>query len=156
MAGSSPSVAQGSDTKRSRRISCEIGKASILLVCSALLTVLTLWIHPARKELFLLASIPKLSLEKISRLDGNRIWIDARPLSDFEKDHVPGALSLEDLRFEQGIDAVLEVWRPGTPLIVYCSSNACNESTKVALRLKDFGLTPVYILTGGWQAWQTQ
>jgi rhodanese-related sulfurtransferase len=156
MAGSSPSVAQDPDTKRSRRISFEIGKASILLVSSALLAGLTIWIHPARKNLFLLASIPRLSLEKLSRLDGNQIWIDARPRSEFENEHIPGAYSLEESRFEEGIDAVLKVWKPGVPLIVYCSSNSCNDSTKVALRLRDFGLDPVYILKGGWQDWQAQ
>jgi len=132
----------------------EIGKGICLVFSSAVIAAVVFWIHPAREDTKLLASVPKLSISEARRLGANIVWIDARPISEFEKGHIPGAHSLEESQFEEEIDTLLERWRKGTPLVVYCSSDSCSDSTKLALRLKGFGFSPVFVLKGDWQEWQ--
>ena len=83
------------------------------------------------------------------------IWVDARPDDDFARDHVPGALSLNEDRWTELLPQFLAVWSPGKKIIVYCSSLSCNASREVARRLrKEAELPEVFVLEGGWEAWQ--
>ena len=85
---------------------------------------------------------------------GNVIWVDARPDEDFASDHVPGALSLNEDRWNELLPQFLAVWSPGKKVVVYCSSLSCNASREVARRLrKEAQLSDVFVLEGGWEAW---
>lgn len=84
----------------------------------------------------------------------NAIWIDARPDADFEKQHVPGALLLNEDRWPELLPPFLSVWSPAKRVVVYCSSQSCGASREVARRLrKEAGLPNVFVLSGGWEAW---
>jgi rhodanese-related sulfurtransferase len=84
----------------------------------------------------------------------NVIWIDARPEEEFSSDHVPGALSLNEDRWNELLPQFLAVWSPGKKVVVYCSSLSCNASREVARRLrKEAQLPDVFVLQGGWEAW---
>jgi len=86
---------------------------------------------------------------------GPLLWIDARSDAEFARDHIPEALALDPARWETGIRAVLRAWQPGTRVIVYCRAAGCGTSRNVADRLRrDYGLTDVWVLRGGWEAWQ--
>lgn len=84
----------------------------------------------------------------------NAIWIDARPDEEFARDHVPGAVSLNEDRWNELLPQFLAVWSPEKKVVVYCSSLSCNASREVARRLrKEAQLPNVFVLEGGWEAW---
>jgi rhodanese-related sulfurtransferase len=84
----------------------------------------------------------------------NVIWVDARPDEDFARDHVPGALSLNEDRWNELLPQFLAVWSPGKKIAVYCSSLSCNASREVARRLrKEAQIPDVFVLEGGWEGW---
>ena len=85
---------------------------------------------------------------------GNVIWVDARPDDQFASDHVPGAISLNEDRWNELLPEFLAAWSPGKKVVVYCSSLSCNASREVARRLrKEAQLPDVFVLEGGWEAW---
>jgi len=87
----------------------------------------------------------------------NAIWVDARPDEEVAQDHVPGALSLNEDRWNELLPQFLAAWSPGKKVVVYCSSLSCNASREVARRLrKEAQLPDVFVLEGGWEAWLKQ
>ena len=103
------------------------------------------------------SSIPPSELVTVDQARtwaGNVIWVDARPDEEFARDHVPGALSLNEDRWNELLPQFLAVWSPGKKVVVYCSSLSCNASREVARRLrKEAQLSDVFVLEGGWEAW---
>ena len=84
------------------------------------------------------------------------IWVDARPSEEFERDHVPGAVSLSPERWEEALPQFLATqWSPEKKIVVYCSAASCNLAEDVAHRLRDQAKLPneIRILKGGWEAW---
>ncbi len=83
------------------------------------------------------------------------LWVDARPDAQFETEHIPGALSLNEDRWNELLPQVLTTWAPEKRTVVYCSSQSCAASHEVARRLREeAGLKNVFVLHGGWEAWQ--
>jgi rhodanese-related sulfurtransferase len=84
----------------------------------------------------------------------NTIWVDARPDNEFGRDHVPGALPLNEDRWSELLPQFLAAWSPEKKVVVYCSSEGCNASREVAHRLrKEAQLANVFVLEGGWEEW---
>jgi rhodanese-related sulfurtransferase len=86
----------------------------------------------------------------------NAIWIDARPDAEFERDHVPSAILLNEDRWNDLIGPLLATWSPDKKVVVYCSSQSCNASREVAHRLRNQTQPPmqnVFVLQGGWEEW---
>ena len=84
----------------------------------------------------------------------NVIWVDARPDADYAREHVPGAISLNEDRWNELLPGLLEAWSPEKKLVVYCSSQSCNASREVGRRLREEAqLKDVFVLEGGWEAW---
>ena len=84
----------------------------------------------------------------------NTIWVDARPDEEFRRDHVPGAISLNEDRWNELLPQFLEKWSPEKKVVVYCSSQSCNASREVARRLREEPqLKNVFVLEGGWEEW---
>jgi rhodanese-related sulfurtransferase len=82
------------------------------------------------------------------------IWVDARPDEEFARDHVPGAFSLNEDRWNELLPQFLDAWSPEKRVVVYCSSQSCNASREVARRLRDEAqLKNVFVLQGGWEEW---
>ena len=82
------------------------------------------------------------------------IWVDARPDEEFARDHVPGALSLNEDRWNELLPQFLVAWSPEKKIVVYCGSQSCNASREVARRLrKEAQLPNVFVLGGGWEEW---
>jgi len=82
------------------------------------------------------------------------VWIDARPDEEFQRDHVPGAISLNEDRWNDLLPQFLASWSPEKKVVVYCSSQSCNASREVAKRLRDEAqLKSVFVLQGGWEEW---
>lgn len=86
------------------------------------------------------------------------LWVDARPDEEFTADHVPGAISLNEDRWDELLPQFLSAWSgtPGKKVVVYCSSESCNLSRDVAVRLRkqtDPPMQNVFVLEGGWEEW---
>jgi len=85
---------------------------------------------------------------------GNAIWVDARPDEEFARDHVPGALSLNEDRWNELLPQFLAAWSPEKKIVIYCSSQSCNASREVAHRLRNEAQLPnVFVLKGGLEEW---
>jgi rhodanese-related sulfurtransferase len=85
---------------------------------------------------------------------GNVIWVDARPVADFGRDHVPGAVPLNEDRWNDLVGSFLAMWTPDKKVVVYCSAQSCNAAREVAKRLRDEAqLKNVFVLEGGWEEW---
>ena len=85
----------------------------------------------------------------------NVIWIDARPEEEFAQEHIPGALLLNEDRWNELLPPMLAAWSPEKRVVVYCSSESCGSSREVARRLRnDAQLKNVFVLEGGWEAWK--
>jgi len=84
----------------------------------------------------------------------NAIWVDARPDVEFEREHVTGAVLLNEDRWNELLPQFLAAWSPEKRVVVYCSSESCNASREVARRLRDEAqLKNVFVLKGGWEEW---
>jgi rhodanese-related sulfurtransferase len=82
------------------------------------------------------------------------IWVDARPENEFAADHVPGAFSLNEDRWNELLRQFLPNWSPDKKVVVYCSAQSCNAARDVAKRLRDEAqLKDVFVLKGGWEEW---
>ena len=85
---------------------------------------------------------------------GNVIWVDARPDEEFARDHVPGALPLNEDRWNELLPQFLAAWSPGKKVVVYCSAESCDLAREAAERLrKEAQISDVFVLQGGWEAW---
>ncbi len=84
------------------------------------------------------------------------VWIDARTLEQFDRDHMPDAVWCSEDDYETGLVNVLNAWNGEASLIVYCDSAACDASKMISDRLKqDLGVETVFVLHGGWDAWKS-
>jgi rhodanese-related sulfurtransferase len=88
------------------------------------------------------------------------IWVDARPDEEFARDHVPGAVSLNEDRWNDLVGPFLAMWAPNKKVVVYCSAQSCNAAREVAKRLRDEAQLHdseskncVFVLQGGWEEW---
>ena len=83
------------------------------------------------------------------------MWLDARPDEEFAAGHIPGAKLLNAEHWDSLLPEVLNAWTPGQKVIVYCSKQSCDASHEVARRLREeANLKNVFVLEGGWEAWQ--
>jgi rhodanese-related sulfurtransferase len=95
-----------------------------------------------------------VTVTQASAWGGNAIWVDARPDVEFERDHVPGAVQLNEDRWNELLPQFLAAWSPEKRIVIYCSSQSCNASREVARRLRDEAqLKNVFVLQGGWEEW---
>lgn len=86
------------------------------------------------------------------------LWLDARTREQYEADHIPGAVLLNEDEWNGLLlpvaDLLFAASNPPT-VIVYCDSRACAASHQVAERLQEeLGYEDVVVLHGGWETWQ--
>ena len=129
-----------------------------LLRESALLLALAL-LPAAVQALYLrerMAESDLVEVETARAWGANVIWVDARPADEFERDHVAGAVSLNEDRWGEALPQFLaNDWSPEKKIVVYCSAASCNLAEDVARRLRAEAKLPndIRILKGGWEAW---
>lgn len=113
-----------------------------------------------RDKVSWLSPVPASEMVTIADARGwgtNAIWVDARPEAEFELGHVPGAVLLNEDRWNELLAPMLAVWSPEKKIVVYCASESCGSSREVARRLRqEAQLKNVFVLEGGWEAWQAQ
>ena len=103
------------------------------------------------------SSIPSSELVTVDQAKAwgeSAIWVDARPDDEFARDHVPGAFSLNEDRWNELLPQFLPNWSPDKKVVVYCSAESCNAARDVAKRLRDEAqLQNVFVLAEGWEGW---
>jgi rhodanese-related sulfurtransferase len=97
-----------------------------------------------------------VAVEQARSWGDNAIWIDARPDDEFAKEHVPGAISLNEDRWNDLLGQFLAIWTPDKKIVVYCSAKSCNAAKEVAERLRNEAKLPndIRVLQGGWEEWK--
>jgi rhodanese-related sulfurtransferase len=130
--------------------------AAFLLMLAVVPALLTSCLHPNRPAwAWSKPAVEQVTLEAIARWKVPVLWVDARSASAYGKQHIPGAVSLNESEWERLLPEFLEAWRPGGRVVVYCDSRACNASDEVARRIKrDLNLEEIFVLKGGWATWQ--
>jgi len=106
------------------------------------------------------SAIPVSEMVAVAQARGwgdTAIWVDARPDNEFAREHVPGAISLNEDHWNELLPQFLALWSPDKKVVVYCSAASCNLARDVARRLRKTTEPPmknVFVLEGGWEAWQ--
>ena len=113
--------------------------------------------HPERPAFYLVPNQlreDEIMLDKVLEWDaGGVVWIDARSRKKFETSRVKGAYLLNEM--EDFYSLLEPIWseiqnKSDLPFIVYCSSESCVASRKIAEKLREsVGVSEVYILKGG-------
>ncbi len=81
-------------------------------------------------------------------------WVDARARSKYDQRHIPGAILLNEDEWDKLVSHFLDEWDPDKSIVVYCDGGTCDASKAVAERIRDeLKLGNVYVLKGGWDAW---
>ncbi len=85
------------------------------------------------------------------------LFVDARPRARFNEKHIPGALLLNLDEWDGLVGKFLDAWDPDKKIVVYCDGGGCDAARDVASRMgKDLQLKNVYVLKGGWPAWESR
>jgi len=84
----------------------------------------------------------------------NAIFLDARPIEDYEAEHIAGALWLCFESVDEDYDKVLGKTPKDQLLITYCSDQQCASAIKLADELVARGHTRVVIMLEGLPGWK--
>jgi rhodanese-related sulfurtransferase len=134
-----------------------IRQAIVILFAALIPAVLVAAFHPRRPALSEERRLPgEERLETVLGWKKPVLWVDARSPKEYEAEHVPGAILLNLEDWDTLFPSFLEEWEPDEKVVVYCSSTACQLSHEVAQRLKQSGISPVFVLKGGWEAWKSK
>lgn len=134
-----------------------VRQATVILFAALIPAALTAAFHPRRPALSEEAGLPGEERLKIVLGWGETVlWVDARSPREYDADHVPGAILLNLEDWDTLFRSFLEHWQPDEKVVVYCSSTACQLSHEVAQRLKQTGIPQVFVLKGGWDAWNSR
>ncbi len=90
--------------------------------------------------------------EAKARFDRGALFLDARPVANYEMSHIPNAVPLPEDDFDRHFPALEPRLRSSFDAVVYCAGYGCEASHLVAERLKARGIH-VAILNEGWPAW---
>lgn len=102
------------------------------------------------------AGLPLVDVaETAALLDAKRhLVLDARPLTDYDAGHLPGALSLPQAQLDTAYPQIAPLLTPAQPILVYCSGHECDESLHLSLYLREQGFTNVVLFVGGFSDWK--
>ncbi len=137
-----------------------IRNAFILLLLTAAAATATYRLHPRAPMLYQMLEplredeVTLADVEK--RWNGDVLWIDARLRELYQKDHIPGALLLNEQELGTLITENIEKLQDNRkPVVVYCDGKACHASRKIREYLVEhMAMTDAWVLSGGWPAWQ--
>jgi rhodanese-related sulfurtransferase len=132
-----------------------VRQAAVILFAALIPAALTVVLHPRRPAWSEEAGLPgEERLETVLGWGKTVLWVDARSAREYDAEHVPGAILLSLEEWDTLFPSFLEQWGPEEKVVVYCSSTACQLSHEVAERLKQSGISRVFVLKGGWEAWK--
>ncbi len=131
-----------------------------LIFLSALAALVMYQWHPRAPALYAIHEPlreDELTVDEVQkRWAGQVIWLDARTRDQFESQHIPGALILNEQEFDQQLLEILDTLQTtAKPVVIYCGGQKCEASRHVREKLMSVvALEACYVLKGGWPAWQ--
>lgn len=138
---------------------------SALLLALAAGGALATWRwHPQRPELYLVGE--RAAPDEITVADAlaaakakGVIWLDARPRSEFDKGHIPGAHLLNLYEWDDLMPDIVQLLDADglkSTIVIYCDGQKCAASRELRDRMNELplGEIDIRVLHGGWPAWQ--
>jgi len=86
--------------------------------------------------------------------NGQAVFLDARPPTDYTAGHIQGALSLPWHEAEERFFDYADRLDPEGTIVTYCDGETCELSTFLAQFLIDMGFARVKVLHDGWNVWR--
>lgn len=99
------------------------------------------------------AKADRITMHELAELwskDEAVLLIDARDKSAYDQGHVPHSLHFPSDNSVDQIQNILPVLQGATALVIYCDSDECSKSDKVAELLTSLDFKNVRVLKGGW------
>ena len=134
--------------------------AAILIALTLAAAAATHWWHP-RAPLWYEMQEPPVEGEVTvadvaARWQGKVNWVDARSEESFAAGHIDHAILINDQHRDEHLMANIEVIQDmTTPMVIYCDGMACKASHTLRRYLIEHTGNPnVWVLKGGWPAWQ--
>ncbi len=81
------------------------------------------------------------------------VFVDARPLSEYDFGHIRGAIGLPWSEFNVYFSKVAPDIPENKTIITYCDGESCDLSKELAQALTDLGYKNVRVLVNGWSVW---
>lgn len=103
------------------------------------------------------SAITIIGLQETSELLNREdiIILDARASDFFEIAHIPGARNLSRDNFDTDFQSLeKELRAEGKTLLLYCSDIDCEDSAKVAAKLRNMGFARIKLFEGGFAEWE--
>ncbi|MBI9021127.1 MAG: hypothetical protein JEZ10_07730 [Verrucomicrobia bacterium] len=103
-------------------------------------------------------NIALVQLSEVIRVlrEDSRLLVDARPVADYARSHLPGAVSLPFEAMAMHPEVIVQVLSsPGAP-VLYCSGPECDDSLLLALELRKLGRADVAVFIGGMELWRSE
>ena len=94
--------------------------------------------------------VGQISPDELTEAGDSVILLDVRDEPDYEKEHLPNAVSLPRGYIELDIDDVAP--EEDTHIVTYCGGGT--RATLSAYTLKNMGYQNVSVLTGGFRGWK--
>jgi rhodanese-related sulfurtransferase len=108
---------------------------------------------PLRANAFLREGIEEIDASVArARFDRGAVFLDARPIANYDMSHIPGALPLPEDDFEKHFAKLESRLRSRFDTVIYCAGYGCEASHIVAAKLHEHGIQ-VDVLKEGWPAW---
>jgi rhodanese-related sulfurtransferase len=134
-----------------------VRQALLILLAALIPAILTMAFHPRRPAWNQETLAPgEERLPAVLAWGDSVLWVDARSAEDYEAEHVPGAILLNLESWDELLPKFLDQWSPEKKVVVYCSAATCELSHEVAERLRKNGISSVFVLKGGWEAWKSR
>ena len=129
----------------------------MILLAGLIPASLTVVFHPRRPVWFQETLAPGEEVLPTVLAWGEKVlWVDARSAEDYGTEHVPGSILLNLEDWDRLFPKFLDRWEPEKKVVVYCSAATCELSREVAERLRQNGVSSVFVLKGGWEAWKNR
>lgn len=99
-------------------------------------------------------NIKLIDLENAFKLYNKGIkFVDVRDQWDYSDGHVLGSINLPEVEFSPQHESLSELSKDES-LILYCSSDDCGLSKKVAVELLKLGYKSLFVFEDGWETWR--
>ena len=101
---------------------------------------------------------PAAELERVRELyEDGYVFLDARPLYQYEQGHIPDALWMPSDRVTENGTLFFDIEDMAggldQPIVIYCGGGDCDASENLAMLLQQAGFTNLVIFKQGYPAW---
>ena len=123
----------------------------LLLLAAIPATVTGFWQLKSKKESVLEPG--EVHATEAKNWATDKVWVDARSRSKFERRKVPGAVLLNSEEWDELVPKFLDAWGPEKAIIVYGDREG-DAAASIAHRLREeLKIGNVWVLHGGFDEW---